>query len=97
MLTSGREFSLGIGIPTFLCLRSGTTPQTPGRIQKVDPPILDSKTPVVQVVERLGGSTFWICPGSSFIQEPISVHRPVHSSGSFWKAAPRKGTAGYGK
>ena len=37
--------------------------QTPGRIQKVDPPILDSNTPMVEILEHEGGSTFWIRPG----------------------------------
>ena len=37
--------------------------QTPGRIQKVDPPILGSNTPMVEIIEPLGVSTFWIRPG----------------------------------
>ena len=36
----------------------GSTTQTPIRIQKVEPLILDSSTPMVWIMEPEGGSTF---------------------------------------
>ena len=44
-------------------LSQAPSTQTPGRAQNVEPPILDSKTPIVQITEPQGGSTCWIRPG----------------------------------
>ena len=62
--------------------------QSPGRIPKMEPPILDSNTPMVWIIEPYCGSIFWLLPGvresaAAGARNPDSDSRsPMHEPAS---------------